>query len=252
MHAVVEAGALLGSGILAGLVGTAGGVTSLISYPALLIAGLPARAANVSNIIALVACWPGSALASRPELAGRDRWVRRWTPVAAAGGATGSALLLATPAGTFSRVVPMLVALASLSPLAQPQLAARHTRRSSRLGRFALPVGLAAVSLYNGYFGAGAGVMALGLLLLTADGDLLTANAMKNMLIGAATLTSALTLVAAGPVDWVATGPLATGMFLGATLGPRVARRVPATFLRWGVAVLGLALAADLFAHSGG
>ena len=54
--------------MLAGVVGTAGGITSLISYPALLAAGVPALAASVVNNVALVACWPGSALASRPEL----------------------------------------------------------------------------------------------------------------------------------------------------------------------------------------
>ncbi|MEV0195186.1 sulfite exporter TauE/SafE family protein, partial [Nonomuraea sp. NPDC050691] len=62
---------LAAAGLLAGLVGTAGGITSLISYPALLAAGLPALSANVANIVAAVACWPGAALASRPELAGQ-------------------------------------------------------------------------------------------------------------------------------------------------------------------------------------
>jgi uncharacterized membrane protein YfcA len=62
---------LFGAGALAGIVGTAGGITSLVSYPALLLVGVPALQANVVNIIALVACWPGSALTSRPELAGR-------------------------------------------------------------------------------------------------------------------------------------------------------------------------------------
>ncbi len=60
---------LVGAGAVAGLVGTAGGITSLVSYPALLLAGIAPLQANVANIVALVACWPGSALASRPELA---------------------------------------------------------------------------------------------------------------------------------------------------------------------------------------
>src|ERR1700761_3184285 len=105
-----QAVALIGAaGIAAGVVGTAGGITSLVSYPALLAVGIPALPANVTNIVALVACWPGSALASRPELAGSGSWLRRWAPVAALGGAAGSALLLFTPAGVFSRVVPFLV-----------------------------------------------------------------------------------------------------------------------------------------------
>src|SRR3984957_17934311 len=107
---------LAAAGALAGLVGTAGGITSLVSYPALLFAGVAPLQANVANIVVLVACWPGSAAASRPELAGRGAWLRRWAVVAALGGTAGSVLLLVTPAGVFGRVVPFLVAIGSLAP----------------------------------------------------------------------------------------------------------------------------------------
>jgi hypothetical protein len=247
----VEAGVLLGAGVLAGLVGSAGGITSLISYPALLAVGVPALAANVANIVAVVACWPGSALTSRAELGGRKRWLLRWMPVAAAGGAIGAALLLLIPAGVFVRVVPFLVAAGSLTLLAQPRLAVRRQRRQTRHGGPVLPAGLIALSVYNGFFGAGSGVMTLALMLLTVDGNLPKANALKNMLIGAGSVASAIALVAFGPVDWFAVGPLAAGMFVGATFGPRVARKLPANVLRWAVALLGLALAVELFVRPG-
>ena len=50
---------LIAAGVLAGVVGTAGGITSLISYPALLWVGIPALPATVANTVAIVACWPG-------------------------------------------------------------------------------------------------------------------------------------------------------------------------------------------------
>jgi uncharacterized membrane protein YfcA len=251
VNPVIQSAVLLGAGVLAGTVGTAGGITSLISYPALLAVGVPALAANVANIVALVVCWPGSALASRVELHGRRPWLLHWTPVAAVGGAVGAALLLATPAGVFSSVVPFLVAAGSLTLLAQPKLAARRQGPQSHRGGRTLPAGLGALSLYNGYFGAGAGVMALALMLLTVDDNVPKANALKNMLIGAATMASAVALVAFGPIDWAAVVPLAAGMFIGATLGPRVARRLPADVLRWSVALLGIALAVELFVRPG-
>ncbi len=40
-----------------------------------------------------------------------------------------------------------------------------------RNSRFLLPCGLFAASVYDGYWGAGAGVMVLALLLLTIDQD---------------------------------------------------------------------------------
>lgn len=241
---------LAGAGVLAGVVGTAGGITTLVSYPALLAAGVAAFPANVANIVAVVACWPGSAIASRPELRGRGGWLARWAAVTAAGGAAGAGLLLSTPAGAFTRVIPYLVAAGSLTLLLQPRVSALADRRV-RGSRPVLAGGLFSVSAYNGYFGAGAGVMTLALMLLVVDEHLARANALKNMLIGSATAASALVLVAAGPVDWSAVGPLAAGMFVGSTLGPRLARRIPAGLLRWLVALVGLGLAAKLWISPG-
>jgi uncharacterized protein len=242
--------ALLAAGIAAGLVGTAGGITSLVSYPALLAVGLPPLSANVANIVALVACGPGAALVSRPELTGRSSWLRRWAPVAALGGALGSVLLLSTSAGLFARVVPFLVLAGSLALLGQPWLSDYCRRRRLRTSA-ALPSGLLALSLYNGYFGAGSGVMILALLLFTTDAELPEANALKNMVLAAATVVSAIAFAMFGSVDWTAVAPLSLGMFAGSTLGPRVTRKVPAGTLRWLIAALGIALAVDLWLHAG-
>src|ERR1700727_2315397 len=106
MISTLDAAVLLPAGMAAGLIGSAGGITSLVSYPALLAVGLPALSANIANNVALVACWPGSALASKPELHGKASWLWRWTVAAVAGGAAGSGLLLLTPSGVFARVVP--------------------------------------------------------------------------------------------------------------------------------------------------
>jgi uncharacterized protein len=89
--------------------------------------------------------------------------------------------------------------------------------------------------------------MTLGLLLLTVDQHLARANALKNMLIGAASVVSALTFILLGPVDWAAVIPLGIGMFAGSVIGPRLARRIPARILRWLVGLLGLGLAVKLW-----
>jgi hypothetical protein len=244
---------LAAAGAVAGLVGTAGGITSLVSYPALLLAGVAPLQANIANLVALVACWPGSAVASQPELRGRGPWLRRWGPVAAIGGAAGSVLLLVTSAGVFARVVPFLVAAGSLALLGQPWLAARPSwRPDAGWGRLLLPCGITALSCYNGYFGAGSGVLTLALLLLTTEPLLASANALKNMVVGAATITSAALFVALTRVDWGAVAPLALGLFAGSLAGPWVARRLPPALLRWLVALTGLALAVHLWLSPAG
>jgi hypothetical protein len=238
---------LLLAGGLAGVVGSAGGITSLISYPALLLVGIAALPATVTNSVALVACWPGSALSSRPELRGQLPWLRSWIPVVAAGSAVGAALLLSTPAGLFARVVPFLVALAALALLFQPKLSAWQQGHVIPGNQFLLPLGLFSLSAYNGYFGAGAGVMILALLLLLVNQQFAKANALKNMLVGGASVVAAVAFVFFGPVKWTAVAPLSIGLFVGSTIGPLLARRIPGNWLRVVVALTGLGLAVRLW-----
>lgn len=240
---------LVVAGAAAGLIGSAGGITSLVSYPALLGVGLPAHAANIANNVALVACWPGSALGSRPELRGKGPWLARWLGVAALGACAGAGLLLCTPSHVFVRVVPFLVAFGSLSLLFAPRLMARRRHRAGSDHTLLLTVGLLPLSLYNGYFGAGSGVMTLTLLMVLVDGDILGANALKNMIIGAGVLVSAAIFVVFGSVHWSAAVPLGLGMLAGSRVGPTVARRLPPDLLRWLIAALGMALAVDLSIH---
>lgn len=251
MRVAADDVALVAVGVLAGLVGSAGGITSLISYPALLAVGLAPLPANIANNVALVACWPGSALASGPELRGRGPWLWRWALVMAGGGAAGAALLLLTPADAFERVVPGLIVIASLALALEPRLTAWRQRSRRTHGPRALAAGLPAVALYNGYFGAGAGVMTLTLLLLAVERRLTVANVLKNMLVGAATIVSATIFALTGSVNWTASAFLALGMLAGSNLGPRVVRRVPAGALRLLIALLGIALAVQLALHPG-
>jgi len=238
---------LVGAGVLAGTVGTAGGITSLVSYPALLSVGVPALPASIANIIAVVACWPGSALASRSELMGLFYTLARLGTVAALGSVAGSLLLLSTPPGVFSRVVPFLLASGSLILVLEPVIAG-SPRGTSLLGhRGILSLGLLAVSFYNGYFGAGAGIMTLALVLLTLESRMARANAAKNMLIGVASAISALTFVILRRVDWIVIVPLAAGEFGGSLLGPFVARRLPPRYIRYFASAAGLVMALKMW-----
>jgi uncharacterized protein len=248
MLSTLETAALVAAGVAAGVVGTAGGITSSVSYPVLLACGLPALPANIANNVALVACWPGSALASQPELSGRGSWLWRWSLVAVAGGAAGAALLLITSDHAFSRIAPFLIASGSLALLLEPRLTAwRRGRVDGHRSVVALAAPLFVISVYNGYFGGGAGIMVLTLMLVLVDQDLASANALKNMLIGASQVICAAVLALGGSVSWLAAAPLGVGMLAGSTLGPRVARRLPANLLRGLIVLAGLTLAVWLW-----
>jgi uncharacterized membrane protein YfcA len=235
------------AGVLAGVMGTAGGITSLISYPALLAVGLAPFAANVTNVVALVGSFPGAALGSRPELRGQTPWLKRWSLVAASGGALGVALLLLTPSSLFNRIVPFLLIVAALTLLAQPRISRWHHTRDHHDSEMPLAIGLFSVSLYCGYFGAGSGVMVLALLLLTVDEDFPRANALKNMILGVATAVAAVALLIFGPVHLAAAVALGVGLLMGSAIGPSVTRKLPSNVLRFTAALLGIGLAGWLF-----
>jgi uncharacterized membrane protein YfcA len=243
---IQEAGVLVGAGILAGTAGAAGAIASLISYPVLLAVGIPALPANIANSVAAVAIGLGSTPASREELQGSGRQLLRWSGVVVIGAAVGAGLLLLTPNSTFEWIVPFLVAAASLVLLWQPRISARRTPGSTNGRRGLLPVGLFAVAVYVGYFGAGSGIMMLALLLLTGDGRLPHANALKNVLLSVGGIAVAIGFTVFGSVQWAAAVPLGIGFLAGGAIGPSVTRRVPAHTLRIWIAFAGLTLAAWL------
>ena len=80
MHSAIEWFFLLGAGLVAGVVGTAGGITSLVAYPALLAVGIPPLAANVTNSVALLGSGFGSAVRAGPDIDGHSQTFRTWLP----------------------------------------------------------------------------------------------------------------------------------------------------------------------------
>jgi uncharacterized membrane protein YfcA len=243
--------ALVGAGVLAGVVSTVVSLASLVSYPALLAVGLPPLSANVTNTVALTFVAFGSVAGSRVELTGQAHRVRRLGVLTAAGGAAGAALLLLTPARTFEYVAPWLIGGASLLLLRQPAVArtagSGDGRPASDPERSPLRrAAVFAVSIYTGYFGAAGGVLMLAVLVPMLRLPLARTNAVKNALAGLSNGVAAVGFALFGPVRWAAAAPLAVGFLVGGWLGPALARRLPGPVLRVLVVVCGLAVAIKL------
>ena len=237
---------LLLAGLGAGLTGSVAGLASLISYPALLAVGLPPVTANVTNTVALVFSSTGSIIGSRPELVGQRQRVRQLVVAGGIGGAVGAALLLVTPAGSFERVVPVLIAVASVAILVRRRLIDDVLPSEPHRVRPGVVVGVGLVGVYGGYFGAGAGVMLLSLLLLSTHETMPRCNAVKNVVLGLANGIAAVGFALFGPVRWLLVLPLGLGLLVGGRLGPIIVRRSPARTLRVVIACAGLGLSIKL------
>jgi uncharacterized membrane protein YfcA len=243
---VVRAIVLVLAGVGGGLTGSVAGLASIVTYPVLLASGLSAISANVTNTVALVCSTTGSVLGSRPELRGQRVRVRRLGAAGLLGGAVGGTLLLVTPAGSFERVVPWLIALGAVAMLLRRRLVDEAVDAGEHRVGPGLFAAVAAVGVYGGYFGAGAGVMLLALLLHAVRDTLPRSNAVKNVVLGLANAVAAVTFTLFGHVRWEYVLPLGAGLLVGGSLGPIVVRRAPVGPLRTIIAVAGLGLALKL------
>jgi len=234
---------LILAGAAAGLAGGIAGLASVISYPALLAAGLPPVTANVTNTVALVFSSAGSVLGARPELRGQGPRMRVLGLAGLGGGALGALLLLLTPAGAFEKVVPVLIGAASVGVLVPRP---RVPRQLAGADAGWVVAAVFAVSIYGGYFGAASGVLMLALLLNATADSLPVNNAIKNAVLGLANGIAAVGFGLFSDVRWLAALPLAVGFFAGGLLSPMLVRRLPAGPLRLLIATFGVAIAIRL------
>jgi uncharacterized membrane protein YfcA len=253
---------LVGAGAGGGLAGSIAGLASIITYPALLACGIGPIGANVTNTAALVFAGVGSTLGSRPELVGQARRLKRLVPLSVLGGLIGATAVLLTSSHLFGLIVPWLIFLAAglillprLARTRPPRLAAPSGRVSSGCapaamvdaadGRAVAPI-VGTISVYGGYFGAGAGVLLLAAFLASTREPLARANAAKNVLLGSANLAATAVFLLFGPVHVADALTVGIGCLFGSRLGPLVVRRVPAGPLQTVIGVAGLGLAGTL------
>ncbi|MCW2500066.1 MAG: hypothetical protein JWN87_1742 [Frankiales bacterium] len=239
---------VLGAGFVGGAANAVAGGGTLVTFPALLAAGLPPVTANTTSSVGLLSGYVGGSVAYRRELEGQGARARGLLLAGVVGGVLGAVVLLVAPGDSFAVVVPYLVLLACLLLAVQPWLArllaARGAASTHPGWEVKLAVGVGAV--YGGYFGAGLGVMLLAVLGLLVADDLQRLNALKGVLALVINLVGALVFVVTGHVHWLAAGLLAVGAALGATVGVAVARRLPPAGVRAGVVVVGVAVAVTL------
>ncbi len=230
------------AGLAAGTINTVVGSGTLITFPVLLAFGYAPVTANVSNTVGLV---PGSLSGSvgyRRELAGQRGRAARLGIASALGAITGAILLLVLPASAFEAIVPAFIALALVLVILQPRLSrllAEHVADSRRRGRILTPLALYAAGVYGGYFGAAQGILLLGILGLALAQDLHRTNALKNVLAGLVNGVAGVFFVVVAHIAWEPAAIIAGGSILGAQIGARYGRRLPASALRGLIVVVG-------------
>jgi uncharacterized protein len=234
--------------IAAGAVNSVAGGGTLLTFPSLLAAGVPAVMANATNTVALV---PGSLSAFwgyRTAAPVRGRELVAFGIPSVLGGIVGAALVVRGGERFFRPMVPWLVLGATALFLLQDPIRRWQDRRVSEPPRE--PPGISAagmflqflVALYGGFFGAGIGILMLAVMGFMGLRDIHAMNRVKNFAAACINGVAAVTFAIGGQVHWPFAVMMAAGALLGGYLGAGVARSVGPTNVRRIVVAVGLGI----------
>jgi uncharacterized membrane protein YfcA len=249
------------AGVVAASINAAAGGGTLLSFPSLIAGGLNPLAANATSTVALLPGQLASFWAYRREIAAARGDAVLIAVPGLVGGALGAVLLLRLGNSVFEVVVPVLLLAAAVLLVLQPAVSrfvARRTGHDAKAPRSMLPALVVsfAVSVYFGYFGAGAGILFMG-----AMGFVLTSrplgeiNALKVELASLANLIAATVFIVlevrhpSGALHWRAALPLGLGAIIGGYFGVGFVRKLPPGVLRAIAACVGLAIGIYLAAR---
>lgn len=258
---------ILLAGVGAGFVGYAVGASSLVSYPALLALGIPPVLANASNTVGVVGTGIGGLMGARKELKGQALRSATYIGIGAVGGVLGALLLLGLDPSVFEFLAPLLILFSALMIAFNPRgrMQAKQAARAAQAqldgaapGDLDQPVqpmsqdrwwvwlGVVAVAVYSGYFGAGAGTVALAVLDAANIGPFHKINALKTLIGTGANITASVVFIVRGVVDWPAAIMLCIGCFIGGYVAPPITRKIPANVMRAAAVIAGIVLTIDL------
>ncbi len=252
-----QALALLAASAAAGVMNAMAGGGTIVTYPTLLLAGVPAIVANATSTVALLPGTIASMAGYRREVATHRHWLKTLFLPSLVGGTLGAVLLLRTPERTFAQLAPALILFATVLFMVQGVVRKRAVKASvaeetiapvPSAGNWLLAaVAQLGVAVYGGYFGAGAGILMLAILGFLGLSNIHAMNGLKNFFGLAINLTAAVYFIARGAVYWPAALVMIAGAVAGGYGGARFARRIGQERARAAVVAIGLLMTALLF-----
>jgi uncharacterized membrane protein YfcA len=252
--------ALFSAALFGGALNAVAGGGSFITFPTLILTGVPPIKANATNTVAL---WPGSVA----SVAAYRREVRTLPPaltlllgsVSLVGGVFGALLLLHTPSRTFEHLIPYLLLIATLLfVLSDPLTRWRqiHNANGALRGQSKTPPwwSLAVITsaqlviaTYGGFFGGGIGILMLATLGLMGLENIHVMNGLKTILASIINGVAVVTFVVAGAVVWPQALLMLVGGIIGGYAGAAGARRLDPQLVRYFIILIGCAMTIYFF-----
>ena len=236
----------IGAAFVAGAINSVAGGGSFLTFPALILAGVPPIPANATNNGAMWVGTIGGARGYWTDVREHRRMLYSVLAVSVVGSLIGAVLLLSTPSQTFSRLIPWLLLFATIVFALSPYLVRKDTEGDPRHQGWQHAVQFI-VSIYGGYFGAGQGILMLAVLAFSGLPTFNAANGMKNVLSVAINGVALIPFLLARVVDWRFAIPMAIFALAGGYVGAHFFRRVPQTVARTIVIAIGVTMTTLFF-----
>ncbi len=269
---------IFAAGAIAGLMNSIAGGGTIVTFPALILAGIPSIPANATSTVALLPSALGYTYGYRKNIPAVWNWIKLFAIVSLAGGFLGGILLVRTPPAVFDWLVPFLILLATglftannffqkfihfephepLEPH-EPRPAAadgagvpgRTHAATSRMDKRHWRIGLLVfqffISVYGGSFGAGIGILMLATLGMMGMANIHEMNTVKGILGFLINIVVAVYFAATGLVNWPDAIVIAAGSMIGGYSGAALAQRIPQKAVRWLITGIGAALTLIMF-----
>jgi uncharacterized membrane protein YfcA len=167
------------------------------------------------------------------------------------GGLAGAFLLIKTPAQTFLHILPWLLMGATLLFAFGKHLTGRISAGISHDASNASVTGAAIfellVAVYGGYFGGGIGIMNLAMLAALGMTDIHAMNKLKVILGGVINGVATLTFIATRVILWPQGIVMTAGAILGGVSTAHFAQKLPQSWVRAFVILVGTAMTIYFF-----
>ena len=242
------------AGMLGGALNAVAGGGSFILFPALWRTGVPPVPANATNTVALWVGVTASGGAYRNRLDISRRIMVPLIVTSVVGGLIGAFLLLRTPAQTFMKVLPWLMLGATLLFAFGKKLSGYFSGGlAHEATRAALSVACVfelIVSVYGGYFGGGVGIMNLAMLAALGMTDIHSMNALKSVLGSVINGVAVIAFIAARAIYWPQCIVATLGAIVGGYFGAHYAQKLPQSWIRGFVIVVGCAMSVYFFSKA--
>jgi uncharacterized membrane protein YfcA len=243
-------GVLLGgSAFVAGGVNAIAGGGTLLTYPALLAAGVSPIHANATSTLSLVQGQLSSVWGFRKKLRGQGRLAWTLALPSLLGAAVGAWLLLVISEHSFRLVVPWLILGATLLFLASDRLRRFQGPEVPINGRRLIWLALVQllVAIYGGFFGAAQSILMLATLGLAGLRDIDRMNALKNLAAAIINGVATALFIAGGLIVWRPALIMSIAAIAGGWAGAHLAQRIGQKNARRAVVLIGLGTAAATF-----